>query len=87
MEQRNATVTALLERGYAERMFLSQDFCATLDWYPLEVSQQLLDGGAAKGWSMTLVFDEVIPALREAGMTDEQLQTMMVENPVRWLTA
>ena len=25
-EQRNATVLALLERGYAERMFLSQDF-------------------------------------------------------------
>ena len=31
--------------------------------------------------------DEVIPSLREAGMTDEQLNTMMVENPKRWLTA
>ena len=35
---------------------------------------------------MTLVLDQVIPILREAGMTDEQLQTMMVENPRRWLT-
>jgi phosphotriesterase-related protein len=73
MEQRNATVTALLERGYAERMFLSQDFCATLDWYP--------------DWSMTLVHDQVIPTLKESGMTDEQLETMMVSNPKRWLTA
>ena len=32
--QRNATVLALLERGYAERMFLSADSCATLDWFP-----------------------------------------------------
>jgi phosphotriesterase-related protein len=87
IEQRNATVTALLERGYADRMFLSQDFCATLDWYPPEVGRQLLEGGAAKDWSMTLVVEQVIPTLRESGMTDEQLQTMMVENPKRWLTA
>jgi phosphotriesterase-related protein len=85
MERRNATVTALLERGYAERMFLSQDFCATIDWYPPEIGKQMLEAGAAKDWSMTLVFDQVIPALRDAGMTDEQLQTMLVENPKRWL--
>ena len=85
IEKRNATVTALLERGYADRMFLSQDYCATLDWYPVEMEQQLLAAGAAKDWSMTLVFDQVIPTLREAGMTDEQLETMMVENPKRWL--
>ena len=87
MERRNATVTALLERGWAERMFLSQDFCATLDWYPPEVGRQMMEAGAAKDWSMTLVFDQVIPALREAGMIDEQLGTMMVENPKRWLSA
>jgi phosphotriesterase-related protein len=85
IEKRNATVTALLERGHADRMFLSQDYCATLDWYPVEVEQQLLAAGAAKDWSMTLVFDQVIPALRDAGMTDDQLETMMVENPKRWL--
>jgi predicted metal-dependent phosphotriesterase family hydrolase len=27
----------------------------------------------------------VIPTLRDAGMTDEHLQTMLVENPRRWL--
>jgi phosphotriesterase-related protein len=85
VERRNATVTALLERGYADRMLLSQDYCATLDWYSVETEKQLLAAGVAKGWSMTLVFDEVIPALRDAGMTDDQLQTMMVENPKRWL--
>jgi phosphotriesterase-related protein len=85
IERRNATVTALLERGYADRMFLSQDYCATLDWYPLEVARQLLAAGLAKDWSMTLVFDQVIPTLRQAGMTDRQLETMMVDNPRRWL--
>ena len=86
MQKRNATVTALLERGWAERMFLSQDFCATIDWYPPEVGRQMMEAGAARDWSMTLVFEQVIPALRESGMTDDQLDTMMVSNPKRWLT-
>src|SRR3954452_5288568 len=40
-EQRQATVLALLERGYADRMFLSQDYCSTIDWFPPEVEEQL----------------------------------------------
>jgi phosphotriesterase-related protein len=89
-ERRNATVIELLNRGYAEQMFLSQDFdipiAAGLDWYPPEVIEQLEASGASGGWSMTLLFEEIIPALKEAGATDEQIETMMVENPKRWLT-
>jgi phosphotriesterase-related protein len=89
MEKRNTTVAELLKRGYAERMFLSQDFdipiASGLDWYPPEMVEQLEAAGLARGWSMTLVFEEVIPALRELGMTEQQLDTMLVENPKRWL--
>ena len=84
IEPRNATVLALLERGYADRMLLSQDYCSTIDWFPPEVQEQLRAGVVPK-WSMTLLFEEVIPTLKEGGMTDEQLDTMMVENPRRWL--
>jgi phosphotriesterase-related protein len=83
--QRNATVLALLGRGYADRMFLSQDFCATIDWYPVELGSQLAQAGMVKNWSMTLLFEEIIPQLTEGGMTNEQLDTMLVENPRRWL--
>ena len=84
-DRRNATVLALLERGYADRMFLSQDYCATIDWYPVELANQLAEGGLVKGWSMTLLFEEIIPQLTDGGMTDEQLETMLVDNPRRWL--
>jgi phosphotriesterase-related protein len=88
-DRRNATVLELLKRGYAERMFLSQDFdipiASGLDWYPPEVIEQLQASGAARDWSMTFLFESVIPTLRGAGMTDAQLQRMMVENPARWL--
>ncbi len=88
-EQRNATVIELLGRGHAERMFISQDFdipiANGLDWYPPEVVEQLQAAGAVDDWSMTMVFEKVIPALKQAGMTDDQLETMMVANPKRWL--
>jgi len=88
-ERRNATVIELLNRGYAERMFLSQDFdipiANGLDWYPPELIEQLQAAGAATNWSMTFLFEAVIPALKQQGMSDEQLQTMIVENPKRWL--
>src|SRR5215211_2444920 len=83
--QRITTVLALLERGYADRMFLSADYCATLDWYPLEVEKAMVAGGAAKDWSMNIVHDKVLPSLREGGATDEQIETMLVANPPRWL--
>jgi phosphotriesterase-related protein len=83
-DRRNATVLALLERGYADRMFLSQDYCSSIDWFPIEVQEHLKEN-EVPNWSMTFLFDEVIPYLSENGMTDEQLDQMMVENPKRWL--
>jgi phosphotriesterase-related protein len=83
-EQRNATALALLERGYADRMFLSQDWCSTLDWFPPDVLEQLHES-LTPNWSMTFLFEQVIPELKERGMTQEQLEQMMVENPRRWL--
>jgi phosphotriesterase-related protein len=83
-EQRQKTVLALLEKGHADRMFLSQDYCSTIDWFPLEV-QSYLKAQEVPKWSMTFLFEEVIPDLKERGMTDEQLDQMMVENPKRWL--
>jgi phosphotriesterase-related protein len=83
-EKRNATVLALLERGYADRMFLSQDFCSTIDWFPREV-QEYLKANEVPDWSMTFLFEQVIPTLKEGGMSEDDLNQMMVENPKRWL--
>jgi phosphotriesterase-related protein len=86
MDRRNATVLSLLERGYADRMLISQDFCASIDWFPSDAAEGLVAAGLVdEGWSMTLVFEKVFPALRDGGMNDEQLATMLEENPRRWL--
>jgi phosphotriesterase-related protein len=86
-EKRNETTLELLKRGHAERLFLSQDFVVAFDWFPPEFMEQAVAGGLIDdGFSMTLLFEKVIPALKEGGMTDEQLDTMLVANPARWLS-
>ena len=83
-ENRQVTTLALLERGYADRMFIAQDYCSTIDWFPREL-QDYLKANEVPDWSMTFLFEKVIPELKERGMTEEQLDQMMVENPKRWL--
>src|SRR5919106_4115454 len=85
-ERRQATAKSLLERGYADRIFLSADSVATSDWFPPNVIDALLAGGAAQDWTIRIINERVLPELREWGMTEDQERTMMVENPVRWLT-
>jgi phosphotriesterase-related protein len=87
-EPRIRTALKLLEEGHVERMFISADFVAALDWFPPEAEEQLIAAGVVEeDWSMTLIFERIIPALKEGGMTDEQLETMLVANPARWLSA
>lgn len=86
IDRRNATVLALLEGGHVEKMHLSMDSCASLDWFSEEATAALEQQGAVRDWNTTLLHDQVIPVLKEGGMTDEQLDTMLVGNTRRWLT-
>ena len=84
IDQRNETTAELLRRGHAERLMISQDYTANIDWFPEEVVEMLQAQGAVRNWSMTLVFEEVVPFLREQGvMDDATFQTIFVENPSR----
>lgn len=88
IDRRNATAAELLRRGHAERLLISQDYCATIDWFPGEAEEEFTARGDIRNWSMTLVFDEVVPALRELQVLDDAtFDTIFVANPRRWLTA
>jgi len=87
IDKRNATAAELLRRGHADRLMISQDFCASIDWFPPEAAEMFEASGAIRNWSMTLVFDEVVPALREMGALDDaSYSTIFKDNPRRWLT-
>lgn len=78
-EQRNSTIVELAKRGYADRMFLSQDYCCSIDWYDREATKKF-----NPNWSMTYIFESIIPQLKVEGVTDKQVETMMVENIKSW---
>src|SRR5205085_9402361 len=82
IDKRNATTAELLRHGHAERLMVSQDFCATIDWYPEEARPVFESQGAIRNWSMTLVFDEVVPTRPAQGVPDAQVvSTVFAGNP------
>jgi phosphotriesterase-related protein len=78
-EDRVGTVAALCERGYADRMVLSHDAACYIDWFPPGTVERF-----APAWHYRHVFDDVLPALRDRGVTDDQIDTMLVANPQRY---
>jgi phosphotriesterase-related protein len=80
-DQRNHTVVELCERGYAERMMLSHDACGFIDWFPQEMIDQM-----APNWHFSYIFEDVLPALHEAGVGEEQTRTMLGRSSAAWLS-
>jgi phosphotriesterase-related protein len=80
-ERRVATLAWLCQRGYAEKMVLSHDAGCHYDWFPAGVMDVV-----APRWHYTHIHDEVLPALRDRGVTDQQIDTMLVGNPRRYFT-
>jgi phosphotriesterase-related protein len=78
-DDRVATVASLCSRGYAGSMVLSHDASCYIDWFPPEVIPLF-----APTWHFQHLFDDVLPALRARGVTDAQIDTMLVENPRRY---
>jgi phosphotriesterase-related protein len=85
-EQRQQTTIELIRRGLTDKLHLSADACATIDWFPPEIQEALMGQGAVKDWNFSIVFERVLPGLREAGVVDDAVErTLMVDNPRRWL--
>ena len=66
-------IKELIEDGFLERILISQDVC-------FKVLLQAYGGG---GYSHIL--KTIVPMMRAKGMTEEQINTIMVENPKRLL--
>jgi phosphotriesterase-related protein len=75
LEERVDAVVRLCERGYAERIVLSHDAMCFVDWFP----RPMLD--ALKNWRWTHIPTEVLPVMRERGVSEADIRTMMVDNP------
>src|SRR5438105_4967171 len=79
--QRNATVKALIDRGWAHRLMLGHDYA------PAPISARHRGEVATRGPTRYLFLATVaLPSLREAGFDAEASDLMMREVPRRFLT-
>jgi phosphotriesterase-related protein len=77
-EERVAIVATMVERGYAERMVLAHDASCFFDW----VDPSFL--AFSPNWHYLHITNDVLPALRDRGVTDAQIDAMLIDNPRRY---
>jgi phosphotriesterase-related protein len=75
-EDRVNTVAKMCELGHARKMVLSQDASCFQDSLPEAAVPVMLPN-----WHYLHIHNDVIPALKQRGVTDEQIRTMLVDNP------
>jgi phosphotriesterase-related protein len=77
-EQRVGIVAELIRRGYAERMVLAHDASCFFDW--IDPSFMAM----ATNWHYLHISQDVLPALLERGVSQGEIDTMLISNPRTW---
>ena len=75
-DARVKTVVELCRRGWAGQMVLSHDAACHMDWFDDE-----LLASTVPRWNYLHISRDVLPALRERGVTEQQIDQMLVDNP------
>jgi phosphotriesterase-related protein len=77
-DERVAIVAEMVARGFTDQMVLAHDAACYIDW----IDPNLL--GLNPNWHYLHITNDVLPALRERGVMDKQIDTMLVANPRRY---
>jgi phosphotriesterase-related protein len=80
-ERRIACLIELINAGYGEQIMISHDSIVHFLGRPLEVPEEVAP--LVANWEPTHLFRNVIPALQEGGVSDDQIQTIIEHNPRR----
>ena len=78
-EKRVATIARLCELGHAGQMVIAHDASCYIDWFPQEAL-----ANAMPNWHFRHISEDVLPALRASGVSEDQIRQMTVENPRRF---
>jgi phosphotriesterase-related protein len=78
-DKRVAVIAKLCERGHAGRIVLSHDASVYIDWF-----EEAPVKAAMPDWHYLHIPRDVVPALRQAGVSDTDIELMTVGNPRRF---
>lgn len=76
LDEQLDTLAELCKRGYASRLMLSHDKASFIDWFPDEWIDAVVPN-----WQYTYIHSGVLPGLRERGVTDDQIEQILMRNP------
>ncbi|MFC1858493.1 phosphotriesterase [Thermodesulfobacteriota bacterium] len=80
-EERYPVMIDLIKKGYANRLMISHDFVANWLGRPLIFPDEALP--LIANWHPSHLFNNIIPTLKNGGVTDEQIKTIIEDNPRR----
>lgn len=78
---RNALVMGLVGAGFARQLCLSHDYVGTWLGRPIQLPE--MAALLMANWHVGNLFENVIPALQEGGVTQAQIDQIVVGNPAR----
>ncbi|WP_370618281.1 phosphotriesterase family protein [Mumia qirimensis] len=77
-EQRVDTIVELVRRGFVDNVVIAHDASCFIDWFPPGAKEV-----AVPRWNFRHISEDVIPALLEKGLTEDDLTKILVDNPRR----
>jgi phosphotriesterase-related protein len=84
-EHRLGTLIGLIGLGYADRLHVSHDKVNV--WLGRELVLPEEVAALLKNWHTTHIFDNIVPRLKKGGVSDEQIEQILVENPKKLFDA
>jgi phosphotriesterase-related protein len=87
-DRRIESVRRMIDAGYARSLCLSTDSVCTWLGRPIFNGHVVLTreqlAMALPNWKATHLFERILPRLRELGVHDADLDTLLIENPIRY---
>lgn len=80
-EERIKSLLKLVSLGYTNQIMLSHDTVNYWMGRPLILQEQIQE--KMKNWHPAHLFENIIPELREQGLSEESISTMVEVNPSR----
>ncbi|MFE3051921.1 MULTISPECIES: phosphotriesterase family protein [unclassified Nocardia] len=78
-EDRVNTIVELVRRGYRDKIVIAHDAACFMDWFDPAAKAQI-----APKWNYRHISEDVLPALLAKGLTEDDIDTILVRNPRRY---
>lgn len=78
-DDRISTIIELVKRGHVDKIAIAHDASCFIDWFPAGAKEAVVPN-----WNFRHISEDVIPALLAGGVSEDDIDTILVKNPRRY---